>query len=701
MPEYLSPGVYIQEIPSALKAIEGVSTSTAGFVGEAGRGPVPGWTPIVDPLVAMTPDDAPVLVTSFADYQRTFGPPNPNPSPTTGGYLGYAVRAFFDNGGKRAFVVRAVVPDPDPAGGTPAAAAFHEVDQGSAARLTRNVKTGATVIYLNSLRGIDLAGSSITISSVDGTAIVSAVAPTAYDTAAGSVTIPALSVDIDASKSFVTVSTITTSAGTGPRFWARNPGSWGAALRFLIANADRPPVKVVAAVGGGGSTLVQVQNVASFYVGAIVSIDHGPTGTAHPRDVRTVVDILPGNTLQLDSAVSDVLIETAGVPGGYVQVNEIDVQIVDTGTGAAETFRGMTWNPDANPNIRARHYATIINTRSSLAWVEPPWSTALAGTEDTSLATQPATAQGFAVAPTGATEQGGDGVAADRSHIIGEDLGPGHRSGIQSLKDVEDVRINAAPGETNIQVQAELVTQCELMRYRFAVLDSEDSPATPVVNELLKHRNNFDSSFAAFYAPWVQIEAPGNKILNLPPSGYAMGIYARVDNARGVWKAPANEPLNSVVGLTAYITTGEQDLLNPRGVDCIRRFEGRGIRVWGARTLSSDPDFKYINVRRFLIFMEASLDRGTQWVVFEPNSPDTWSRVVDSVAAFLNTQWREGALFGRKAEDAYFVRCDETTMSADDILNGRLICHIGVAIVRPAEFVIFRIEQITALGAKN
>ena len=156
--------------------------------------------------------------------------------------------------------------------------------------------------------------------------------------------------------------------------------------------------------------------------------------------------------------------------------------------------------------------------------------------------------------------------------------------------------------------------------------------------------------------------------------------------------------MRSITGLRSYITTGEQEILNPRGVNCIRRFDGRGIRIWGARTLSSDPEFKYVNVRRFLIFMEASIDRGTQWVVFEPNSPETWTRVVDSVTAFLHTQWRSGALFGRKPEDAFYVRCDESTMTADDVQNGRLICNIGVAIVRPAEFVIFRIEQITGFA---
>ena len=292
-------------------------------------------------------------------------------------------------------------------------------------------------------------------------------------------------------------------------------------------------------------------------------------------------------------------------------------------------------------------------------------------------------------------------VPASRDHIVGLDNGPGHRTGIQSLQDIDDIRIIAAPGETNQTVQNALTTQAELMRYRFAVLDGELDPGpTNVVNLILKHRNAYDSSYAAYYTPWVQIGA-GDQTLFLPPSGHVIGIYARTDNERGVWKAPANEVVRGITGLRTYITTGEQDILNPRNVNATRRFEGRGIRVWGGRTLSSDPEFKYINVRRFLIFMEASIDRGTQWVVFEPNSPETWSRVVDSVTAFLHTQWRSGALFGRKPEDAFYVRCDETTMTVDDVQNGRLICDIGVAIVRPAEFVIFRIEQITGFGSKS
>lgn len=171
------------------------------------------------------------------------------------------------------------------------------------------------------------------------------------------------------------------------------------------------------------------------------------------------------------------------------------------------------------------------------------------------------------------------------------------------------------------------------------------------------------------------------------------GIYARTDIGRGVFKAPANETVRGIVGLEFQITKDEQSILNPRGVNVIRKFPGRGIRVWGARTLSSDPLWKYINVRRLFLFLEESIDEGTQWVVFEPNDQKLWARVRTTITGFLTTQWKEGALMGSTPDEAFFVKCDETTMTQDEIDNGRLICIIGVAPVKPAEFVIFRIAQ--------
>jgi len=181
----------------------------------------------------------------------------------------------------------------------------------------------------------------------------------------------------------------------------------------------------------------------------------------------------------------------------------------------------------------------------------------------------------------------------------------------------------------------------------------------------------------------------------IPPGGYMAGIYARSDVERGVHKAPANETVRGVVDLQLPIGKGEQDVLNPRGVNCIRAFPGRGIRVWGARTLSSDPSWKYINVRRLFLYLEESIDEGTQWVVFEPNSEILWARVIQTISNFLKGAWKSGALMGLTPEEAFFVKCDRTTMTQDDINNGRLIVLIGVAPVKPAEFVIFRIAQWT------
>jgi len=174
------------------------------------------------------------------------------------------------------------------------------------------------------------------------------------------------------------------------------------------------------------------------------------------------------------------------------------------------------------------------------------------------------------------------------------------------------------------------------------------------------------------------------------------GIYARSDNDRGVWKAPANEVVRGALRFESDINFGQQEVLNPLGVNCLRYFPGRGYRVWGARTASSDPEWKYVNVRRYFIYLEASLDRGTQWVVFEPNGDALWANVRETVSSFLYNEFVSGALLGTTPEQAYFVRCDRSTMTQADLDNGRLICLVGVAALKPAEFVIFRIGQKTA-----
>jgi phage tail sheath protein FI len=233
------------------------------------------------------------------------------------------------------------------------------------------------------------------------------------------------------------------------------------------------------------------------------------------------------------------------------------------------------------------------------------------------------------------------------------------------------------------------------MRFRFGVIDG-DRDALPGDLDP-RQTNKWDTEYAAFYAPWIVVSDPQNGARRMvPPGGHTLGVYARTDTDRGVFKAPANEIVNGALDVRFEINDNTQGVLNPRGVNVIRSFPSRGIRVWGARTLSSDTLWKYVSVRRLFIFLEHSIYDGTQFVVFEPNDDNLWARVVDTIRLFLRGQWRLGALFGRTEQEAFFVTCDRTTMTQDDILNGRLVCEIGIAPVRPAEFVIFRIFQNTA-----
>jgi phage tail sheath protein FI len=275
---------------------------------------------------------------------------------------------------------------------------------------------------------------------------------------------------------------------------------------------------------------------------------------------------------------------------------------------------------------------------------------------------------------------------------------PESRTGIFALKNIEEIAIVAVPGRTDQAIQEALINHCELMRYRFAVQDSQPGLSVATVQD---QRSLYDTKYGAIYYPWLCIDDPfpdnprARAKVSIPPSGHVMGIYARSDIERGVHKAPANEVIRGIQDLEFKLMKEEQDILNPRNINVLRNFRenNRGLRVWGARTLSSDPDWKYVNVRRLFIFVEHSIDRGTQWVVFEPNNEALWERVKRVVSAFLTQVWRDGALMGKTKEEAFFVKCDRSTMTQADIDNGRLIIQVGIAPVKPAEFVIFRIGQ--------
>jgi uncharacterized protein len=280
------------------------------------------------------------------------------------------------------------------------------------------------------------------------------------------------------------------------------------------------------------------------------------------------------------------------------------------------------------------------------------------------------------------------------------------RTGVEGLEAIDDITMvivpdlmTTMPGQkldlnTIKAVQTMIIAHCEHAGDRVAILDAPPNMSPQAVKNWRMNVAGYDSSYAALYYPWIEVNDPvTNRPILMPPSGHMGGVWARSDNTRGVHKAPANEVVRGATGLAYNVTKGEQDTLNPFGVNCIRAFPGMGIRIWGARTLSSNPSWRYINVRRLFNFVEKSIERGTQWVVFEPNEPRLWGRVRRDVSAFLTMVWRDGALFGTSPSEAFFVKCDGETNPPASRDLGRLIIEIGMSPVKPAEFVIFRIFQ--------
>ncbi|WP_280412785.1 phage tail sheath family protein [Nocardia asiatica] len=269
------------------------------------------------------------------------------------------------------------------------------------------------------------------------------------------------------------------------------------------------------------------------------------------------------------------------------------------------------------------------------------------------------------------------------------------------MEAIDEVSIVAAPGALNHAVRLKLVEHCEKLKDRVAVLDGNDTK-TITVDAIKGAVKNSD--FAAIYFPWIEVSDPvSGSTIAIPPSGLVAGVYARVDGERGVHKAPANEPVNGALGLTYRLSTAEQDGLNPHGINAIRLLNGT-IRVWGARTMGGDLNeaaggIKYVNIRRLMNFLRESIDEGTQFAVFEPNSDPLWQRITRSVNGFLTGVWRDGALFGTVPEEAFRVICDETTNPPDVRARGQVVTEVWVAPVKPAEFVMFRIAQVNEIPA--
>ncbi|MFS8200429.1 phage tail sheath subtilisin-like domain-containing protein [Streptomyces sp. CWNU-52B] len=388
----------------------------------------------------------------------------------------------------------------------------------------------------------------------------------------------------------------------------------------------------------------------------------------------------------------------------------LTVEVADAdGEGPAERFKLIVKDGekpvesfDVTAKKGGRNYVvTQVKERSKLITVtEAAPSAQLARPENQTVALAGAPASGTVV-PAGA-----DDSHPGPAQYLGDSA---ERTGFGGLEAVDEISMVAVPdlmaayqrGAIDLEavkaVQLGLISHCELMGDRVAVIDPPPSLNAREIRVWRQETAGYDSKYAALYYPWVKVFDPASGQSRLtPPSGHVAGIWARNDFERGVHKAPANEVVRGAVDLELQITRGEQDLLNPIGVNCIRAFPGRGIRVWGARTMSSDPAWRYLNVRRYFNYLEESILLGTQWVVFEPNDHNLWARIRRNVSAFLVNEWRSGALFGQRPEEAFYVKCDEETNTPESVDLGRVICEIGIAPVKPAEFVIFRLAQFSS-----
>jgi phage tail sheath protein FI len=737
MPEYLSPGVYVEEIDAGPKPIAPVATSTAGTVGVTERGP-----------------DTPTLVTSYGDFLNQFGGVLPLPDDAIqsawldrGRYwqMAESVKAFFDEGGARLYVQRVV-----PSGAVASSAAF---DGGLYAGLTQDVNPASTTLSLTHVFGIG-ANDQLAIVTEDGSAIGQPVTVASVDYATRTVTLTGaanlgarrdrdLAVVLAVDTNLDTLTAAASSAGAWgddvtvavmPMRGARlalgaTPTSGNAVASQTAADAAandttidvtavpgldaNTPVPFTVRINGGAPVAVTAvadaaPNVtltlatalaADLPAGATVAVLR-PAVNGQVVTVESASRLYENALVQLEGAAGAELLTVTTVAGSQVTLSaapanaylegdgvsivEAQVDVVyrrADGTEQTERFSGLRLVDEPDPSS----LIAGVNLRSKLVEL-----TAGANYSATNLQSFPAVTTGR-FAPL----DGGDDALASltSADFVGVNLGPGQRTGIQALEEIDQVAICFVPGMHDADIRSQLIIHCETLADRFAILDP---PPDLGVQEVEAFRSPIDTKYAALYYPWVRIRDPrGGDLIDAPPSGFLAGIYARVDVARGVHKAPANEVVRSIREFAANITKREQDILNPQNINVLRAFPGRGNRVWGARVLTSDPAWRYINVRRLFLMIEESIDEATQYAVFEPNDETLWARIRQSVTNFLITQWRIGALQGVTADEAFFVTCDRSTMTQDDIDNGRLICVIGIAPVKPAEFVIFRIQQKT------
>jgi phage tail sheath protein FI len=711
MPEYLAPGVFVEEVSFRAKSIEGVGTSVAAIVGPTRFGPTRG---------------KPEVVTSFGEFARVYGDTNDLEftSGTVLNHTAIAAKAFFDGGGKQLYVARVANLGAD------ATASVADTNGDVTFRARFPGEMGNLTLEVEWRDSENLLRTTPTSAPDDGETVYLVAAGLTEDDFAN-VTLPG-----------------TLGATLSVRAVVRRDGENYEILRPFIAN-DGTNTETVTV---GATSRIEIEDMAGRTL-QFTRVTLKPPATGSLDDGTSARIVLS------EQLPTDAELFTLG--GGTWGTNRVIYGVIDT-EAAAFSVSGAPTNPGvtafdlplaalaaAPANVRAilaqRAFDLSVHSggpNGPVIYTYGNLTTAQTG--PTSLATvltatpqkrydqltSPVSCEfgdgvdGAAVLaalldlfddaamnPTGITadeprflitlDNGSDGDVPNAVQYGGVEDEVNGSTGLVALEDIEDVSIVMTPaaaattdGTLHQAVVAEVQKHCRKMRYRIGIVDSRDGMSLAEVREF---RSNFDDSRLALYYPWVVIADPRgiDPTVTVPPGGFIAGVYANTDVQRGVHKPPANEPVIGALRFAQDINRFQQELLNPDGINCLRSFPNRGHRVWGGRTLSSDPEWKYVNVRRYFLYLERSIDKSTQWVVFEPNGEALWANVQATVESFLYNEWRNGRLLGSE-KTAFFVRCDRSTMTQNDIDNGRLVCEVGVAALKPAEFVIFRIGQKTA-----
>ncbi len=684
---YYTPGVYIEEVDKGTKPIQGVSTSVTAFIGFTAKAEKVQDNGITTRSII----GEPTLVTNWGQYEKMFG------SYHKDAFLPHAVRGFLDNGGTRCYVV-----------------SVRAMEDHRAQGLVygRDDKTGKelAVLLLRAANG-GMAGDELEVQikaleDGDGTQ---------------------LSDKERKQKRYALV------VGNGKTTAASAAGEPATQKSRAEAQKAVDKQKELADQLAKDVSKLQKEMNKEHSADDLAKIKQElDDNNKKLAEAKAQLESMQKELDALQSAPAQKPSADGGSATSHASGFEFTLDSLPFwGEERAERQRWEQWRKDSSRADKSAPVGSFVDQMQGGTPVEV-WKLYKQGREASILPTADVSCrlQGGTwqfdykmlelagvtdeMAPvTAETDQAS--IVVDNSQLLYRG-GETARKGIEGLFAFDDINLVCAPDLMKVydilgkdrreeadgivkSVQEEILTFCKRAHYPFAILDAPPGKDVQGIAEWRMAMPGGDTMHGALYYPWIKVADPfdAKRQVLIPPSGHVAGIYARSDNQRGVHKAPANEIVSGAIDLQLNVTKNEQELLNPIGVNCIRAFPGRGIRIWGARTLAmTDPSWRYINVRRLFSYVEASVERSTQWVVFEPNDHMLWAKVRRDVSAFLRTVWLSGALFGLTPEEAFYVKCDEETNLPELRDLGQMVCEIGMAPVKPAEFVIFRFSQWTS-----